>query len=108
MYHNYMYIILGRETCWYCSSSMKMLKNKNIKYKFHEIDSDSCKNYDKHIPNDFNTVPKIIHKYRNKFIFIGGYDDLVLYLKKNKKTKKKKTKKKKSQRKRKTRKKNKV
>jgi len=88
-----MYIIFGKEHCWYCKNSIMLLEKKNINYKFYDSDSDFYKQYIKDIPKDFYTVPRIIKETPKKRDFIGGYDSLVIHLKKiKKKTKKKITK----------------
>lgn len=88
-----MYIIFGKEHCWYCKNSIMLLEKKNINYKFYDSDSDFYKQYIKDIPKDFYTVPRIIKETPKKRDFIGGYDSLVIHLTKiKKKTKKKITK----------------
>ena len=86
-----MYIVFGRESCWYCKNTQDTLKKKKMKYKFYDIDSDIYRSYITFIPESFNTVPRIIKETPKNKLFIGGYDSLVLYLK-PKKTKKRKRK----------------
>jgi len=84
-----MYIIFGRESCWYCKNSQTILTNKKQKYMFYNIDSDKYREYSRVIPEDFSTVPRIIKETLRNKKFIGGFDSLVLYLRNLKKTKKK-------------------
>jgi glutaredoxin len=84
-----MYIIFGRESCWYCKNAQSKLTNKKQKYRFYNIDSDKYREYSSFIPEDFSTVPKIIKETPKNKKFIGGFDSLVLYLRNLKKTKKK-------------------
>jgi glutaredoxin len=84
-----MYIIFGRDSCGYCKNSQSTLKKKKIKYKFYDIDGDKYSSYTTSIPDDFNTVPRIIRETPKCKIFIGGYDSLISHLRNLKKTKKK-------------------
>ena len=89
-----MYIIFGRDTCGYCKHSQSTLKKKKMKYKFYDIDGDNYSSYTNSIPNDFNTVPRIIRETPKCKTFIGGYDSLISHLRNLKKTRKTKKKKK--------------
>lgn len=84
-----MYIVFGRESCWYCINTQSILKKKQKKYKFYDIDSDHYNSYISSIPDSFNTVPRIIKETPKNKRFIGGYDSLVLHFRNLKKTKKK-------------------
>jgi len=84
-----MYLIFGKDHCWYCKNSIMLLDKKNINYMFYDSDSEFYKQYIKDIPSDFYTVPRIIKETPKKRDFIGGYDSLVIHLKKTKKKTKK-------------------
>lgn len=84
---SYSFVLYGRRSCPYCRSADKLIKNiksknKNVTYRFLEIENERNRKIltnDTVIPSSHYTVPKI--KVNNKFI--GGFDSLTIYAKKN-------------------------
>lgn len=84
---SYSFVLYGRRSCPYCRSADELIKkikskNKNVKYRFLEIENERNRKIltnDTVIPSNYLTVPKI--KVNNKFI--GGFDSLTIYAKKN-------------------------
>ncbi len=81
------FIIFGLSYCGYCKNTIKYLKNKNLEFKYYNIDKD----YDIFL-NLLSQIPKINpnieidsnHKtfpiiFLNKK-FIGGYSDLINFV----------------------------
>ena len=88
------YIIVGRDTCRWCNQARQLLDEKKYKYEFIDSQELNPKHmYYKHIPPDYNFIPKIL-LINNKIItWIGGYEDLVTHLANIKKKKLSKNKK---------------
>ena len=75
------YIIVGRDTCRWCNQAQQLLDEKKYKYEFidsHELNPKH--NFYKHIPIDYNFIPKILLINKKKITWIGGYDALVVHL----------------------------
>ena len=88
-YYFNMFIIFGKSYCPYCRNACDILKKSNKKHLFLSLDKninqehlDELINLEL-IPTTYNTIPKVIKykKNKNKSKFIGGYEDLVKYLK---------------------------
>lgn len=81
-----MILIFGKEYCPYCQNSRKIIKESNIKYMYFPLEKqdnlntvDELRKY-KLIPKHHNTVPIVISYIERDPKFIGGNDDLELYL----------------------------
>ena len=75
------YIIVGRDTCRWCNQAQQLLDEKKYKYEFidsHELNPKDV--YYKHIPIDYNFIPKILLINNKMITWIGGYEDLVKHL----------------------------
>lgn len=72
-----MYTIWGTETCSWCNAAKELLASKNEPYEFILIRSSNLMEFlDK--TNDVKSVPQIFSPTGER---IGGYEDLVKYLK---------------------------
>lgn len=81
--NNTHFVVFGLSTCIFCSKTIELLKSKNIKYKFYNIDdiynlffktfyelANEYHNID--IDSTHKTVPIIFYKKK----FIGGFTNL--------------------------------
>jgi glutaredoxin len=73
-----MIILYILETCIFCNNSLKLLKEKKIKYKSIIVkNTEQDKNYYK-TRNGMNTFPQIFLQIdKDNFMKIGGYSDLI-------------------------------
>jgi glutaredoxin len=83
-----MILIFGKEYCPYCQNSRKIIKESNRKHMYFPLEKENnvdmvnqLRKYD-FIPESHNTVPIVISYIKKIPKFIGGYDDLELYLSK--------------------------
>ena len=73
-----MIVLYVLEYCPYCNNALKLLEEKNIKYKKIVVENseEAKKHYKKQ--SGMNTFPQIFLKVnKDNFLKIGGYNDLV-------------------------------
>lgn len=73
-----MFIVIGRAGCYYTESAKQLLDSKKLKYTYFEKSGKSpqLKNYLKHVPKNYTTVPQIFYKDKGKLHWIGGFSEL--------------------------------
>jgi glutaredoxin len=80
-----MYTIWGRPGCKWCDEAKKLLTYHFIEYEYVELNADTLQEFQATF-GDVKTVPQIVaEKFYPEvgwsLIIIGGYDDLVNFLK---------------------------
>lgn len=74
------YIIIGKESCPFCTRAKDLLNSKGIEYTYrdvHQVNSSDVAALEKIAGGEFRTVPQIF-KYRSGggLDYIGGYTEL--------------------------------
>lgn len=72
-----MFYIYGTERCGFCDQAKELLESFNITYTYQDVSTDQGL-IDMFKMNGWKTVPQIFEEEK----YIGGYSELVKYLKK--------------------------
>jgi glutaredoxin len=74
------YIVIGKESCPYCTRAKNLLDSKNIEYTyrdFQQVNSADVAALEKIAGQEFRTVPQIFkYKEGGGLNYIGGYTEL--------------------------------
>lgn len=74
------YIVIGKESCPYCTRAKDLLDSKNIEYTyrdFQQVNSADVAALEKIAGQEFRTVPQIFkYKEGGGLNYIGGYTEL--------------------------------
>lgn len=74
------YIVIGKESCPYCTRAKDLLDSKNIEYTyrdFQQVNSADVAALEKIADQEFRTVPQIFkYKEGGGLDYIGGYTEL--------------------------------
>lgn len=74
--------IYGRSNCQWCDNAKTLLDSKGLKYNYYDIEKDSkALSEFKFIFRGAKTVPQILTGAYDEVTVIGGYTDLVEWLK---------------------------
>ena len=76
-----MFVVISRDNCSFCNMSKDLIYLYNQNYREYNVETDSSKWLLSLLKKaEYKTVPQI---YAPDGSYIGGYEDLVKYLKEN-------------------------
>ena len=75
------FLLYTRQGCSYCDKALKLLSEKKKEYVVSEVEKGSKALLEVQEKYNWKTVPIIFEIRKKEKMFIGGYTDLVEYLK---------------------------
>ena len=75
-----MFIIYGKKNCGFCSKAVKLLQSQGFDFIYTSMDNRPEELVEMALKHKHNTVPLIIQVVEGEPIFIGGYDNLCIWI----------------------------